>query len=128
MVPVLSRILTWLVAVPFGAVVVALSVTNRKPVTVALDPFRPDDPAFAYDVPLFALVLGALVLGIVLGGTAVWMRQGIHRRAARHGRREVARLEGERERLASDLAARSEAPAPAAGLALPAPGAPRRAA
>ena len=33
----LSRLLTWLVAVPFGAVVVALSVTNRKPVTVALE-------------------------------------------------------------------------------------------
>lgn len=126
----LSRLLTWLVAVPFGVVVVALSVTNRKPVTVALDPFRPDDPAFSYDVPLFLLVLGALILGIVLGGVAVWLRQGIHRRAARLGRRETARLEGERERLAADLAARSEAPPapPTPGLPLPAPGAPRRAA
>lgn len=123
----LQRLLTWLVAVPFGAVVVALSVTNRKPVTVALDPFRPDDPAFAVDVPLFALVLGALLLGIVLGGIAVWLNQGTHRKAARFGRRETARLEGERERLAADLAARSETP-PAPGLALPAPGGPRRAA
>lgn len=123
----LQRLLTWLVALPFGAVVVALSVTNRKPVTVALDPFRPEDPAFAVDVPLFALVLGALVLGIVLGGITVWLNQGIHRKAARSGRRETARLEGERDRLAADLAARTEA-VPAAGLALPAPGTPRRAA
>jgi uncharacterized integral membrane protein len=117
--------MTWLVAVPFGAVVVALSVTNRKPVTVALDPFRPEDPAFAVDVPLFALVLGALVFGILLGGFTVWWHQRIHRRAARVGRREAARLADERDRLASDLAARSEA-APAAGLALPAVGGPRR--
>ena len=123
----LQRLLTWLFAVPFGAVVVALSVTNRKPVTVAFDPFRPEDPAYAVDVPLFALVLGALILGIVLGGVAVWLRQGVHRKAARLGRRETARLESERERLAADLAARNEA-TPAPGLALPAPGAPRRAA
>ncbi|WP_333824941.1 LapA family protein [Pinisolibacter sp.] len=120
----LSRLLTWLLAVPFGAVVVALSVTNRKPVTVALDPFRPEDPAFAVDVPLFALVLGAMVFGILLGGFTVWWHQRIHRRAARVGRREAARLADERDRLASDLAARNET-APAAGLALPAAG-PRR--
>ncbi len=119
----LSRLLTWLVAVPFGAVVVALSVTNRKPVTVALDPFRPEDPAFAVDVPLFALVLGAMVFGILLGGFTVWWHQRIHRRAARVGRRETARLADERDRLASDLAARNDTPA--AGLALPAAG-PRR--
>ena len=125
----LSRLLTWLVAVPFGAVVVALSVTNRKPVTVALDPFRPEDPAFAVDVPLFALVLGALVFGILLGGFAVWWNQRIHRRAARLGRRETARLSEERDRLAADLAARNEAqPVPAGLAALPAPGGPRRAA
>jgi uncharacterized integral membrane protein len=125
---VFSRLLTWLVAVPFGAVVVALSVTNRKPVTVALDPFRPEDPAFAVDVPLFVLVLGALVFGILLGGFAVWWNQRVHRRAARIGRRETARLADERDRLAADLAQRNEA-TPAAGFAaLPGPGGPRRAA
>lgn len=124
----LSRILSWVVAVPIGVVVVALSVANRKPILVSLDPFRPQDPAVAVSVPLFVLVLGALVLGILLGGATVWWRQGVHRRAARVGRREVARLENERDRLAGDLAARAEA-APADLAALPAPGpSPRRAA
>lgn len=123
----LSRLLTWIVAVPVGIVVVALSVANRRPVTLSLDPFRPDQPAWSVSVPLFALVLGALVLGILVGGFVVWWRQGVHRRAARSGRREVSRLEGERDRLAADLAARADTP-PVAGLALPAPGAPRRAA
>ncbi len=128
--PVLSRILSWVVAVPIGVVVVALSVANRKPIVVSLDPFRPDDPAVAVSVPLFALVLGALVLGIVLGGLTVWWRQRVFRRAARVNRREVARLENERDRLTADLAARTAAAAPADFAALPAPGAspPRHAA
>lgn len=122
----LSRIFTWIVAVPIGVVVVALSVANRKSVTLVLDPFRPEDPAFAVSLPLFALVLGTLVFGILLGGVTVWWRQRSHRRAARDNRREVTRLEGERDRLAADLAGRSEAPP--IGLTLPAPGNSRHAA
>ncbi len=122
-----SRLLTLIVAVPVGAVVVALSVANRRPVTLALDPFRPDSPAYSVSVPLFALVLGALGLGILFGGSASWWRQRRHRRAASQGRREVARLSGERDRLAADLAARVGDATPS-GPALPAPGAPRRAA
>ncbi len=125
----LSRLLTWLVAVPFGAALVALSVTNRKPVTVVLDPFRPEDPAYAVDLPLFTLVLGAMVFGVLLGGFTVWWHQRVHRRAARLGRREASRLADERDRLAADLAARTEMqPAPAGLAALPVPGGPRRAA
>lgn len=122
----LSRILTWIVAVPIGIVVVALSVANRRPVTVVLDPFRPENPAVAVAVPLFALVLGAFLLGLLAGGLVTWWRQRHHRRAARLGRREMARLEDERDRLAGDLAHRTEAPP--AGPPLPVPGAPRRAA
>ncbi|MDK9695755.1 MAG: LapA family protein [Siculibacillus sp.] len=124
----LSRLMTWLLALPFGAAVIALSVTNRKPVTVALDPFRPEDPAFAVDLPLFVLVLGAMIFGIMLGGFTVWWHQRVHRRAARTGRRETARLAGERDRLAADLAARAESAPASVGLALPVPGDPRRAA
>lgn len=122
----LSRIFTWIVAVPFGVVVVALAVANRKPVTLSFDPFRADDPAFAVAVPLFALILGTLIVGIVLGGLLTWWRQRVHRRAARDHRREVARLADQRDRLAADLAARSELPP--TGLTLPVPAGPRRAA
>ncbi|MER2606193.1 MAG: LapA family protein [Siculibacillus sp.] len=116
----MMRLLSWLLALPIGIVVVALSVANRKPVTLALDPFRPDSPAFAVSVPLFLLVLGAMILGVVLGGLAVWWRQRIHRRAARERGREAARLEAERAKLAADIAQRDGV---VAGLALPAPGA-----
>ena len=121
----MMRLVTWLLALPIGAAVVALAVANRRPVTLALDPFRPEDPVVAVTLPLFVLVLGSLILGVVLGGGAVWWGQRVHRRAARARRREVARLEGEKARLAAAVAAQAGV---VPGLALPAPIAPSRAA
>lgn len=43
----MKRILTWLLALPIGVVVVALAVANRRPVTLSLDPFKPDDPVWS---------------------------------------------------------------------------------
>lgn len=120
----MARVLTWLLAVPIGVVVVALAVANRRPVVLALDPFRPDAPAFSVAVPLFALIFAALLLGILLGGLTVWWRQGIHRRAARARRRENEQLRGTNERLAAELARHEEGGPALPGL--PAPG--RRAA
>lgn len=116
----MKRILTWLLALPIGVVVVALSVANRRPVTLSLDPFRPDDPALATSVPLFVLPLAAMILGVILGGFAVWLGQGRHRKAARLGRRAAARLEAERAELAAKVAERDGV---VASLALPGPGA-----
>ncbi|TBW41214.1 LapA family protein [Siculibacillus lacustris] len=121
----MTRLLSWLVAVPLGVVVVALAVANRRPVTLSLDPFRPDSPAFSVAVPLFALIFAALLLGVILGGVTVWWRQGVHRRTARARGREIDRLQANAERLTADLAARTEA----GGGALPVlPGPGRRAA
>ena len=115
----MKRIVTWLFALPIGIVVVALSVANRHMVTVALDPFRPQDPALAVSLPLFLLPLAAMILGVVLGGVAVWFGQGKYRKAARVGRREAVKLEAERSVLAAKVA---EKEGVVAGLALPAPG------
>mgnify|MGYP001767175385 CR=1 FL=1 len=114
----MKRIVTWLLALPIGIVVVALSVANRHMVTVALDPFRPDDPALSVTLPMFRLPLAAMIVGVVLGGAAVWFGQGKYRRAARVGRRETAKLEAERSVLAAKVA---EQEGVVAGLALPAP-------
>lgn len=121
----MKRLLTWALALPFGLVAVALAVANRRPVTLVLDPFRPEHPAFAVVVPLFVVIFAALILGVVLGGLTVWWRQGVHRRAARQGRRETRRLATERDRLTAQVAEKDTA---IAALALPAPGGARRAA
>ena len=64
-------------------VVVALSVANRRPVTLSLDPFRPDQPAWSVSVPLFALVLGWAVWGdvpnaLAWAGIALLMAAGLY--------------------------------------------------
>ncbi len=114
----MKRFVTWLLALPIGIVVVALSVANRHMVTLSLDPFRADDPALTVSLPMFVLPLGSLILGVFLGGVAVWLGQHKYRKAARVGRRETAKLEAERTVLAAKVAEREGV---VAGLALPSP-------
>jgi len=90
-----------LVLVPVALVVVLFSVANRAPVRVSLDPFSRDLPTLSYDLPLFAVVLAAIFLGVLVGGLASWIAQGKHRKAARRGRREVEALRSETEALRS---------------------------
>ncbi len=93
----MRRFLVLLVLVPLAAVIVFFSVANRGIVTVSLDPFHGDTPALAFSTPLFVLLFGALILGLLIGGMAAWTRQGRWRRATR-------KLEFEAERLRSEAA------------------------
>ncbi|MCP4564656.1 MAG: LapA family protein [Bosea sp.] len=88
-----------LVLVPVALLVVLFSVANRAPVRVSLDPISRDAPAFALDLPLFAVILAAIAVGIVIGGFASWLAQGKHRKAARVNRREADKLRNEAQSL-----------------------------
>jgi len=90
-----------LVLVPVALVIVLFAVANRAPVRVSLDPFSRDLPMLSYELPLFAVVLAAIFLGVLVGGLASWIAQGKHRKAARRGRREVEALRSETEALRS---------------------------
>jgi hypothetical protein len=105
------RILSWLTWVPVAVVVVALSIANRAPVRFSLDPFSREDPWYAVDVPLFALLLGSLFVGLLFGGAGAWFNQGKWRKATRRARaeavgfrQEAQRLRRERERERGDEA------------------------
>lgn len=89
----MRRLITVAVVLPVAILVIALSVANRTPVRVSLDPFNPSDPVIAFEVPLFWLLFAAVALGAVLGGVAAWLKQGRWRRAARRLRAEMARKE-----------------------------------
>lgn len=113
----MKRILWWLIGVPVGIVLVALAVANRKSVTLSLDPFQPDAPALAFQLPMFVFFFAVLMTGVVIGGMAVWVNQGRNRKALRRWREEADRLRWERERnLERERTARR-----AALSALPAP-------
>lgn len=94
----MGRLLQIVILVPLAVVIVALAVANREAVRIAFDPFDPAGTAYAVSVPLFAVVFLALIVGVVAGGVAVWLRQGRYRRAARHERTSAARWRREAER------------------------------
>jgi uncharacterized integral membrane protein len=68
-------------------------------VRVSLDPISRDAPALALDLPLFAVILAAIAVGILIGGFASWLAQGKHRKAARVNRREADKLRNEAQSL-----------------------------
>jgi uncharacterized integral membrane protein len=101
------NIVAVIVLVPLAVVIVAFAVANRQSVTVLLDPFNPEHPAASFTVPLFLLVIGLLILGVVIGGIATWLSHG-------RGRRATRRLERELQDLRNELAAHRRAAGSAA--------------
>ena len=77
------KIVAALILVPLAIVIVAFAVANRQTVTVSLDPFSSEQPAASVTLPLFALIIVLLIVGVVIGGIAAWLRQGKWRRTAR---------------------------------------------
>ncbi len=97
----LRKIATLVIVVPLAAVIIAFAVANRHAVTVAFDPFSTANPAYAATVPLFVLIFILVVLGVIVGGAAAWLRQSKWRRVAR-------RLDSENRRLLQELSATRE--------------------
>jgi uncharacterized integral membrane protein len=106
-------LVTLLIGIPLVIVVLALAVVNNQPTTVVFDPFTPATPFFSLSVPLYVIFFVSVMLGIVIGGFATWLRQGRFRKAARQNRREAVRWHDEAERLKDQRAS--------AGPALPPP-------
>ena len=98
----LRRLASLLIAFPLGAVLVAIAISNRQPVALILDPFRPETPALSVTLPFYAYLLGALVTGAILGGLATWMGQSRWRRTARTQGQRAARFQAEADRLARE--------------------------
>ncbi len=105
----LNRVLTVLILLPLAVVLIALSVANRAPVAFSLDPFSADNPALTLSLPLFVLMFGALMAGLVIGSLATWLGQRKYRKAAR-------RTLGEADALRAKGADASKPATPAGGL------------
>jgi uncharacterized integral membrane protein len=91
----LRKIVAAVILVPLAIVIIAFAVANRQIVTVSLDPFSSEHPASSLTLPLFALIIVLLILGVVIGGVAAWLRQANWRRTARRLEREVDELRSE---------------------------------
>lgn len=98
------KIVIWLVLVPLAIAILMFAVANRQLVTISFDPFAANEPAAAVTLPLFVVVFALILIGVLIGGVAAWLRQSHYRRAARalEGdvaglRREIAQLSGQLE-------------------------------
>ena len=85
--------------VPFAVVLIGFALANRAMITVQFDPLGLFPSSLAYEMPLFLPIFIAMMLGIVLGGIAMWVSQGRHRRVARHQRRELELRRRENDEL-----------------------------
>ena len=89
------KLVAALILVPLAVIIVAFAVANRQFVTVSFDPFSTAEPAAALSLPLFLVLFAVLIVGVVIGGFASWLRHGRGRWAVRRLEREVARLHDE---------------------------------
>ena len=80
----MRKFLSTLVFVLLGLILIVFAVANRHLVTVSFDPFGSGDSAFNLrPEPLFVIIIAAMIVGVVAGGSATWFRQRHWRRAAR---------------------------------------------
>lgn len=94
----LKKIVTLVILVPLGILLIVLSVANRQSVTLALNPFRPEDTVLSLTAPFFLFLMLSLILGMLIGSLATWWTQGKYRRQARIEAREAIRWHNEADR------------------------------
>jgi hypothetical protein len=95
----IARILIWVAGFVAAVAIATLGVANRHAVRLVLDPFEPKDPLIYVDLPFWLYLFAMLILGVLLGGFAVWLGQGKWRRLVRSRTHEALRWTGEAERL-----------------------------
>jgi len=98
----MRKLVAALVIVPLAVLLVALSVVNRKPVTLGLNPFDANS-GLAVEAPFFIFLLGAFAIGLVVGGLATWLGQGKWRKTARVEAREATTWRRQADRLEKEL-------------------------
>ena len=93
------KLVIYLVLVPLAIVILMFAAANRQVVTVSFDPFSASDPALSFAMPLFVLIFILVILGVIIGRFAAWLRQGRYRRTNRHLESEIGRLRRQVEGL-----------------------------
>jgi uncharacterized integral membrane protein len=91
----MRRFLAWIVLAPVAVIALLFAVANRRWVTVSLDPFSAEAPAYSIDLPMFLVIFAALIIGVVIGGISVWFGRLRWQMAAHRAEKELARVKAE---------------------------------
>lgn len=104
-----KRILGWIVLVPLCVVLILFALANRQLTIVNFNPFASprtlSEPGVG--MPLFLVIFGVLLVGVILGGIATWIAEGRVRREKRKWQREAGHLTRELEAQRKDSARRA---------------------
>ncbi len=92
------KLVSWVFLALLAIIVITLSVGNKDVVTFSLFPLP-----FVMDIPLYLLILGGALIGLVLGAFRTWLSDGKLRRELRELKRENLKLEGDLGRLNANL-------------------------
>ena len=99
----IRKIITVLILIPLALVIVMFAVANRAPVLIGFDPFGAQPPMFALVSPLYVALLAGLIVGVIIGGAAAWVRQSKWRRRARRLSADLKASHAEAEALRRQL-------------------------
>ena len=61
------KIVSAIIVIPLAVVIIAFAIANRQIVTVSFDPFSVTEPAAVVALPLFALIILLLIIGVLMG-------------------------------------------------------------
>lgn len=88
----MKRILSWFLWLPVAVLIIAFVVANRQMVALSLDPFGDATSPLAMPLPLWAVFIFGLFVGIIVGWSLSWLKQSRHRKAARRANAELEKL------------------------------------
>ncbi len=121
----IRKIVKALVLIPLAIVIVSFAVANRQIVTVSFDPFDRVEPAISLSAPLYVLIMTLVIVGVIVGGLAAWLRQGKWRWRARLAESQARDLRAEiddlKRRDAAKLSGTPAAVGHAPRLSIPPP-------
>jgi uncharacterized integral membrane protein len=105
------RLIKWLILTAICLALVVMGVANMAPVDLHLLPQGIVQADYTLrGVPLAAVILGAVLLGVIIGELFEWLREAKHRRRAAEGSREVERLKAEVQTLKRRLGDKDDMP------------------
>lgn len=104
----MRRFIWLLLAIATALLIVPFGLANRAPVLVSLDPFGRSASALSVQAPLSLLLFLVFMIGLLIGGTAMWLSQSRWRRTARVRTREAFRWRSEASRLTRERDASAE--------------------
>ncbi len=93
-------LLKLLILVPLALILVAFFMANRQIVILHFDPITGGDlPSPQLPAPLYWIMIGAVIVGLIFGWVLTWLEQGRHRKSLRATKAQLENLRRENEAL-----------------------------